>query len=81
MKPITRGVWETKKTLSCRPIFTQNPTYKECLQYLVRVIEQDSPHFPLVLNLASFATSNELSDKQKIKADEIISYYQRKGVL
>lgn len=55
--------------------------YKHALQYLTRVIDQNSPHFDLVLGLASFATANHLTDKQKEKAHEIIAYYEELGVL
>ena len=55
--------------------------YKDALQYLVRVIDQDNPVFDLVLGLASFATANKLSQKQQEKADEIITYYENEGVL
>lgn len=72
-----------KRVTSFKPIRNSEGSmrYKDALQYLVRVIEQDEPAFPLILGLASFATQNKLSDKQAEKADEIIAYYENKGVL
>lgn len=73
----------TKRVTSFRPIRNKDGVilYKDALQYLVRVIEQDAPDFPLILGLASFSTQNKLSDKQAAKASEIIKYYEKKGVL
>jgi len=72
-----------KRVASYKPIRNENGAirYVDALQYLVRVIEQDNPAFQLILGLASFATNNHLSEKQREKADEIISYYNRMGVL
>lgn len=72
-----------KRVTSYKPIRNENGAmkYKDALQYLVRVIDQDEPSFPLILGLASFATQNKLSTKQAEKADEIIAYYEKKGVL
>lgn len=73
--------WITKEIKSLRPTRNKNGAilYKDALQYIVRVMEQDSPMFSLVLGLASFATSNKLSFKQKEKADEIINFYEDRG--
>lgn len=73
----------TKRVTSFKPIRNEKGVilYKDALQYLVRVIEQDEPAFSLILGLASFATQNKLSQKQAEKADEIINFYENKGVL
>ena len=72
-----------KRITSFKPIRNERGTvlYKDALQYLVRVIDQDEPSFPLILGLASFSTQNKLSQKQAEKADEIIAFYENKGVL
>lgn len=72
-----------KRIKSFKPIRNEEGSmlYKDALQYLVRVIEQDNPVYPLILGLASFATANKLSTKQAEKADEIIAYYENEGVL
>jgi len=54
---------------------------KYCLQYLVKVVSQENPNFEFLLNLASYATSNCLSDKQKEKAIQFIEFYEKEGVL
>lgn len=74
--------WVVEEVKSLRPYNAGNGfVYKEALQYLARTIEQDNPVYSLVLGLASFATSNRLSPLQCKKADEIIAYYEKKGVL
>lgn len=75
--------WVENTTLSKKPIPDKNGkiTYRETLTYLVRVIEQDAPYFDLVLGLASFATNNCLSERQAEKANEIIRYFHKKGVI
>ena len=74
--------WVKKEVSSLKPINAGcGFRYKEALQYLVRVIDQDAPHFDLLLGLASFATANGLSPRQKEQADKILEYYQNRGVL
>lgn len=75
--------WVENTVRSLKPTRNENGKikYKHALQYLTRVIDQNSPHFDLVLGLASFATANHLTDKQKEKAHEIIAYYEELGVL
>ena len=75
--------WVENKTYSLKPKRDMEGRiyYTDALKYLLRVIEQNSPHFDLVLGLASFAVANHLSDKQAKKANEIINYYEEKGVL
>lgn len=72
-----------KRVTSFKPIRNKEGSmlYKDALQYLVRVIDQDEPAFGLILGLASFATQNKLSDKQAEKASDIIKFYENKGVL
>lgn len=72
-----------KRTKSKKPIRNEQGAllYKDALKYLLRVIDQDEPSYDLILGLASFATANKLSEKQALKADEIIYYFERKGVL
>lgn len=55
--------------------------YKDALQYLARVLPQNDPSYGFILGLASFATANQLSNKQREKADEFIEFYESKGVL
>lgn len=73
----------TKRVTSFKPIKNDEGRmlFKDALQYLVRVIDQEEPAFDLILGLASFATQNKLSEKQAGKANEIIRYYENKGVL
>lgn len=75
--------WVENKVFSLKPERNKEGCmyYADALKYLVRVIEQNSPHFDLVLGLASFAVANHLTDKQAKKASEIIKYYEEKGVL
>lgn len=73
--------WVVDEVQSLKPKRNENGCwlYKDVLQYMVRVMEQDSPLFSLVLGLASFATANKLTDRQREKADEIIKYYEERG--
>lgn len=75
--------WVENKVSSLKPERNKEGYiyYDDALKYLVRVIEHNSPHFDLVLGLASFAVANHLTDKQSQKAAEIIRYYEEKGVL
>lgn len=75
--------WVIKRTKSIKPIRNSEGAilYKTALQYLVRVIPQDYPGFDFLLNLASFATSNALSDAQAKEADKYINYFEKQGVL
>ena len=70
----------TKRVKSKKPV-PGRYVYKIALQYLVRVIDQDTPDYDFILSLASFATERELTEKQREKADEIIRYYIKKGIL
>lgn len=74
-------VWVEEQVRSLKPTGKGKMLYKDALQYLVRTMEHDSPLFEFVLGLASFATANKLSPLQMEKADEIIRYYIKKGVL
>lgn len=77
------GEWVENLTYSFRPNLDKNGVinYKLALQYLARIIDQDLPNFEFILNLASFATTNKLSNKQRYEADKIIQYYEDRGVL
>lgn len=55
--------------------------YSDALKYLVVVLPQDTPSYDFILTLASFAVCGRLSEKQMKKADEIIWFYEREGVL
>lgn len=71
----------TKNTVeSYKPRYPKDDI-KTALRYLVRVVDQDLPNYDFILNLASFATTNKLSDKQLFEAKKIINYYAKKGIL
>lgn len=75
--------WVLKRVKSKKPKVNKKGSmrYKDALQFLTRVIEQDNPLFEYTLTLASFATQNKLSDKQAIEANKIINFFRKKGVL
>lgn len=75
--------WVLKRIKSKKPQRNENGSmlYKDALQYLARVMEQDNPLFEYTLTLASFATQNKLSEKQAKEADKIIGYFEKLGVL
>lgn len=75
--------WVENKTLSLKPKKDKDGSYyyRDGLKYLLRVIEQNSPHYDLVLGLAYYACQNRLSRKQADKAEEILSYYEKKGII
>lgn len=75
--------WVLKRVKSKKPQRNKNGSmrYKDALQFLTRVMEQDNPLFEYTLTLASFATQNRLSEKQAIEADKIIYFFRKKGVL
>jgi len=82
-KETKTGEWVENLTYSFRPKLDKNGAinYKLALQYLTRIIDQDLPNFEFILNLASFATTNKLSDKQRYEAIKIIQYYIDRGIL
>lgn len=73
----------TKRVKSYKPIRNEEGSilYKDALKYLFRVLPPDEPSLDIILGLASFATANNLSDKQAKLADKFIDYWQKRGVL
>lgn len=73
----------TKRVKSYKPIKNENGSilYKDALKYLFRVLPPDEPSLDVILGLASFATANNLSDKQAKLADKFIDYWEKKGIL
>ena len=72
----------TKRVATLKPIRTNGSIrYSMALFYLTRVLPYNEPSLAIILNLASFAMSNRLSEKQAKLADKFISYWEEKGVL
>ena len=73
----------TKRVKSYKPIRNENGSilYKDALKYLFRVLPPDEPSLDVILGLASFATANNLSDKQAKLADKFIDYWEKRGIL
>ena len=73
----------TKRVKSYKPIRNEEGSilYKDALKYLFRVLPPDEPSLDIILGLGSFATANNLSDKQAKLADKFIDYWQKRGVL
>lgn len=73
----------TKRVTSYKPIKNEKGSilYKDALKYLFRVLPPDDPSLDVILGLASFATANNLSDKQAKLADKFIDYWEKRGVL
>lgn len=53
--------------------------YAITLKYLLRVIDDKHPSYDFLLRLASFATSGQLSEKQKTEANKIIKHFEKQG--
>lgn len=67
---------------SFKPDISRGYYYKDVLQYLVRVMPQNSPDYNFTLSLAAYVTDRgRLSDKQIARAEEIIELYSQKGFL
>lgn len=66
-----------------KPIRNKNGEMKfsDALKYLVVVLPQDDPSYDFILTLASFAVCDRLSEKQAKKANKIIWFYEKEGVL
>lgn len=73
----------TKRVKSYKPIRNDagKILYKDALKYLFRVLPPDEPSLDIILGLASFATANNLSEKQAKLADKFIKYWVERGVL
>ena len=73
----------TKRVKSYKPVRNEKGSilYKDALKYLFRVLPPDEPSLDIILGLASFATANNLSDKQAKLADKFIDYWQKRGDL
>lgn len=71
----------TKRVTSYKPIRNSEGSilYKDALKYLFRVLPPDDPSLDIILGLASFATANNLSDKQAKLADKFIDYWEKEG--
>lgn len=72
-----------KRVKSKKPLRNEEGVllYSDALKYILRVIPQDTPSYDFILTLASFAVCGRLSEKQAKKADEIIYFYEKEGVL
>lgn len=74
----------TKKVKSKKPVRNEQGymSYKDAFQYLARILDQDEPCYSFILGLANYATQYDcLTKKQAKKADEIIYYFEERGIL